>query len=377
MSAVGVPIKPETLRWAMDWAGLEAEKLARKVQVKPEKVERWLKGEERPTYPQALKLAQALHLGLARLLLPPPEVRLPLKDFRRGRAREEPPSPELLEAFHDAQRKQEWWRERKGKPLPFVGRGKGASPAEVAQEMGALLEAEALRKGGRDHQGFLKALADRAEALGVLVLRQGHVGTHTRRTYDPGEFSGFALVDPVAPVVFLNAREHPSRQVFTLAHELAHVWRGEGGLEGGLEEEAQDEVEAWADQVAAEFLMPEEAFRAAWNGYLPPLEAAREASRRFFVSPRAALERALRLGLVGREGYKEALEALREAAPPRPKGGGGDFWKTLVVQNSPAFVRELRRAALEGEVDAKDVAFLLNVNLRTAWDFLEGKGVPT
>ena len=136
-------------------------------------------------------------------------------------------------------------------------------------------------------------------------------------------------------------------------------------------------MEVWADHVAAELLMPEEEFRAAWNGHLPPLEAAREASRRFFVSPRAALERAFRLELVHREGYMEALEALRKTAPPRPRKGGGDFWKTLVVQNSPAFVREVRRAALEGEVDAKDVAFLLNVDLRTAWAFLEGKGVPT
>jgi hypothetical protein len=42
------------------------------------------------------------------------------------------------------------------------------------------------------------------------------------------------------------------------------------------------------------------------------------------------------------------------------------------VQNSPAFTRELRKAAQEGEVDAKEVAYLLNVSLRTAWEFLTG-----
>jgi len=126
----------------------------------------------------------------------------------------------------------------------------------------------------------------------------------------------------------------------------------------------------WADEVAAAFLMPEEAFREAWPQDLPPLEAAKEASERFKVSKRAALRRALGLGLISRGSFLEALKALKGREPPPSRGGGGDFWRTLEVQNSPTFTRELRRAAQEGEVDAKEVAHLLNVSLRTAWEFL-------
>ena len=235
---------------------------------------------------------------------------------------------------------------------------------------------EALWKTSRV-EDFLRRLVEKAEALGILVLRQGHVGANTRRVYDPEEFSGFALVDPVAPVVFVNARDYPRRQVFTLAHELAHVWRGEGGLDGPLEEKPQAEVEAWADQVAAAFLMPEGVFRKTWPQDLPPLEAAKEASERFKVSKLAALRRGLDLGLITKRDFLEALEALRGREPPLPRGGGGDFWRTLEVQNSPTFTRELRRAAQEGEVDAKEVAHLLNVSLRTAWEFLtRGRGEP-
>jgi len=375
---VEVPVHPDTLRWALEWSRLGVEEAARKVGVREEKLRAWLEGQAKPTYAQARKLAKALHLGLPKLLLPPPKEgpKLPVKDLRRGPSFGERPSPELLEATYDALRKQDWWRERRREPLPFVGSGKAKAPHEVAEELRELLDLEALWKAPRV-EDFLRRLVSKVEELGVLVLRQGHVGTNTRRVYDPGEFSGFALVDPVAPVVFVNARDYPRRQVFTLAHELAHVWRGEGGLDGALEEEPQAEVEAWADEVAAAFLMPEEAFREAWPQDRPPLEAAREASERFKVSKLAALRRALGLGLIPKGSFLEALEALKGGEPPPPRGGGGDFWRALEVQNSPAFTRELRKAAQEGEVDAKEVAYLLNVSLRTAWEFLtRGQSEP-
>jgi len=199
---VEVPVHPGTLRWALEWSRLGVEEAARKVGVREEKLRAWLEGQAKPTYAQARKLAKALHLGLPKLLLPPPKEgpKLPVKDLRRGPSFGERPSPELLEATYDALRKQDWWRERRREPLPFVGSGKAKAPHEVAEELRELLDLEALWKAPRV-EDFLRRLVSKVEELGVLVLRQGHVGTNTRRVYDPGEFSGFALVDPVAPVV--------------------------------------------------------------------------------------------------------------------------------------------------------------------------------
>jgi Zn-dependent peptidase ImmA (M78 family) len=377
-----VPIRAETLRWAMRWSGLEANRLAEKVGVKPEKVSLWLQEQEKPTYAQAWKLARALHLGLAELLLPPREAALPVRDFRRNLKGPSPsaeaaktPSPELLEAVYDALRKRDWLRNRRKTPLDFVGSGKDREALEVAQEMATRIRPERFWAKGVV-EDYLRALTKEVEELGILVLRQGQVGNDSYRPYKPEEFSGFAVVDRVAPVILINTKDHPTRQVFTLAHELAHVWWGEGGVEGGLEEvEPRDEVEVWADEVAANFLMPTEPFRKVWEKTEDePLAKAREAADFFKVSPRAALLRAKKLGLLSPEEYLAALDRHQESSPrPRKEEGGGNFWFSLEVRNSPAFMKELRRAAQEGEVDAKEVAILLGLSLRTAWKWMSGE----
>lgn len=365
-------------------AGLKVSDLAQALGVKAERVEKWLSGEEFPSYPQALKLAEKLYLGLAHLLLPPPETQLPLLDFRRGVQRDrgrEPrePSPELLEAIHDALRKQDWLKERRKNRLPFVGSGKGKRASSVGQQIAKKLGLKELQDKAREAEDFLKLVAEKLEGLGILVLRQGYVGTNTRRVYSTDEFSGFSLVDPYVPVVFLNAQDPSARQVFTLFHELAHVWFGKGGLEGNLEgEEPTEELEVWADKVAATALMPEDAFRKSWEENPSSLRAAQEAAKRFKVSRVAALRRAKELGLLAVGEYLETLEELRqkktplEEKTPRSKRGG-NFWRSFLIRNSPVFVREVQKAALEGEIDLKEVATLLNLRLPAALTFLEKK----
>jgi len=60
------------------------------------------------------------------------------------------------------------------------------------------------------------------------------------------------LADPYAPLIFVNGADAKSAQMFTLAHELAHVWVGKDGLFNLVNTlPANDDTENFCNQVAA------------------------------------------------------------------------------------------------------------------------------
>lgn len=61
-------------------------------------------------------------------------------------------------------------------------------------------------------------------------MRTGVLGYSNRDRLDADEFQGFAVSDPFAPIVFINDEDAKAAQIFTLAHELAHIWIGETGI---------------------------------------------------------------------------------------------------------------------------------------------------
>jgi transcriptional regulator with XRE-family HTH domain len=63
-----ITLEPEVLRWARERSGLEIESVARKVGVKPERVQEWEESGQ-ITRPQADKLAHHTHTAVGFLYL--------------------------------------------------------------------------------------------------------------------------------------------------------------------------------------------------------------------------------------------------------------------------------------------------------------------
>jgi len=360
-----VDVKPAMLRWARERAGLEPDALAHRFP----KLADWEREEARPTLRQLEDFAKATHAPVGYLFLSePPVERVPIPDFRTVENRRiGHPSPDLLETIYLCQQRQEWYRDYvrslREEALPFIGSAMLESDvvqtaAEIRHALGFEIEE---RRQCPTWTEALRRFIEQADRLGVLVMVNGVVGSNNHRKLNPDEFRGFAISDELAPLVFINGADTKSAQMFTLAHELAHLWLGQSAL-SDVEPASlpAHRVENWCNRVAAELLVPLAIFREQ----LRPDEDLRAAldrlAKHFKVSTLVVLRRIYDAGGLTQEAfwraYREELSRLLEI---QRAGSGGDFYLTLGVRVGKRFARALVANTLEGQTLHRDAFRLL------------------
>lgn len=356
-----VEVNPQLVSWARERAQLSIEALAKRFP----KLADWESGELQPTFNQLEDFAAVTHVPFGFLFLPePPEIPLPITDFRTvqnhnlGTA-----SPELLDTIYAMQRRQAWLREERlegeAAPLPFVGSANlNDAPRAIGQEMRRLA---GLGEGWAAAVGTWReavgALRTSIENLGVMTVINGVVGNNTHRKLNVSEFRGFALSDEYAPLIFVNGSDSKSAQMFTLAHELAHIWLGEigsglSGFEGIFPDGGA--VEEFCDRAAAEFLVPEEEVHDIWVTARRTESPFETLARHFKVSPIVTGRRVMDLRLVERQVFFEFYEEYtqRERIQQR-KSSGGDFYRNQNARVGELFARRVIYAAKEGRIGFK------------------------
>lgn len=348
-----VEVKPKLLRWARERAGFDLGALAHRF---PQLAD-WERGSARPTLKQLERFAKATHTPIGYLFLQePPIERVPIPDFRTvGNEHIGRPSPDLLDTIYLCQQRQEWYRDfawsMGDKPLSFVGSLRVTG--DVVQVAGSMRDALGFDVDERRRMptwtDALRRFIEQADALGVLMMVSGVVGSNNQRKLDPQEFRGFALADDLAPLVFINGADTKAAQMFTLAHELAHIWLGQSAVSDAQASLVPEhEVERWCNQVAAELLVPLEALRAEYDPRADLQHETDRLARRFKVSTLVILRRIHDAAGLTREQLWEAYEAELQRLSTTPKGSGGDFYLTLGARVSKRFARALVVSTLEG-----------------------------
>ena len=348
-----VAVRPKLLRWARERAGFDPGELTHRIPQLPA----WERGEKQPTLKQLEGFAKATHTPIGYLFLPEPPVEgVPIPDLRT--IADEPisrPSPDLLDTLYLCQQRQEWYRD--------FARAMGERPLALVGSVRITEDVVPVAAGIRDALGFdlderrklptwaeaLRRFIEQADAVGVLAMVSGVVGSNNRRKLDPHEFRGFALVDDLAPLVFINGADTKAAQMFTLAHELVHVWLGQSALSDAEARTVPDhEVERWCNQVAAELLVPLAVMRAGYNAGAELRTELDRLARRFKVSTLVVLRRIHDAGWLTQAEYWDAYEAELERLRSLPRGSGGDFYLTLGARVSKRFARALVVSTLEG-----------------------------
>lgn len=372
-------ITPIVFKWARESAKMTAETAAIKVNVPAERLLEWEAGASQPTIKQAQTLAKAYKRPFALFFLPDiPRDFQPLQDFRRSDSKSLSTGSVFM--IREIQQKQAWIsetnRENSEAKFPFVGRFTiKDNPADVAQD---ILNTLSISPGKYVTGNPIKEWIDKAEAKGIFISRTSFINSHL--TLDSDELQGFAIADPHAPFVFINSEDWAAPQLFTLVHELAHIWIAATGISADVEPGFQKAdklhpVELFCNEVAANALIPSRLLTNLGSHVFQSASQVFSVAKTFGVSSFALLVRALNLNLISLDQYKTLkmvadaefraflLKQEEKKAKQKENASGPSYYLLQIQKNSRLFTQTVLDAFRGGSLEPTQASSLLNVKI--------------
>lgn len=365
-------INKELIEWAIIRNGNSLEEFY----VQNPMVESWIKNEKFPTVKQLENFTHQVHVPFGYMFLPqPPDETIPLPFFRTGKNTTNKVSLNVFHTVQIIQNRQNWlteYLEELNFPdLEFVGKFNNKNNyIEIVNDIRNVLKLEL--DWASKHNKWEEALdylTLNIEEAGIIVTYNGIVGNNTHRVIDVNECRGFVLVNKKAPFLFINSADAKAAQMFTIMHELAHVWLGESaGFDNANLLPANDPLELLCDKIAAELLVPEIYFIKKWE----TSQNFKYLSRIFKVSPIVIGRRALDLKLITFpqfiQFYNDYMNEIKEKKDRQ--NFGGNFYATAKKRISLRFATFVNNAVKENKLLYRDAYKLTNMKGETYNKFI-------
>lgn len=340
-----VNINANILTWAIERAGYKLHEFITKVP----KVQDWIDGNKKPTVKQLEEFSRKVYLPFGYLFLSePPREDLPIPFFRTIQSDEEKVSINVYDTVLIMQQRQEWLkdylRDNDFEPLPFVGKfNHSQNVNEIVVDIRNTLGLSGnWASNFKTWREALEFLTTKIEDAGIIAVFNGVVENNTSRPIKVEECRGFVMTDELAPFMFINNADGKAAQMFTIVHELAHIWTGySAGFDFRKLEPANDPIELLCDKVAAEFLVPEIEFNKVW-ARTPKIKYA---ARYFKVSEIVIARRALDTNKISKSNFYAFYdEYINREYEQTAKSSGGDFYATTKKRLSMIFATHVNNA---------------------------------
>jgi Zn-dependent peptidase ImmA (M78 family) len=338
-------------------------------------------GTNQPTIRQAQTLAKAYKRPFALFFLPEvPRDFQPLQDFRKSGSKTLTTSSIFI--IREIQQKQAWISdvnsENQEKKFDFVGRFSiKDNPQTVAKD---ILNTLKINPASYKTDNPIKEWIDAAETNGIFVSRSSFI--HSRLKLDSEELQGFAIADPHAPFVFVNSEDWKAPQLFTLVHELAHIWIAETGISNEVEPDIKHKskfhpVELFCNEVAANALMPKEIVLSFDSTSFQTSKDVFKVAKQLGISSFALLVRAWNLNIIStptyqklkKQAYIDYAESLKREAEKKAKQkekdnpGGPNYYLLQLNRNSRLFTQTVLDAFRGGFIEPTLASNLLHVQV--------------
>lgn len=351
-----VDVNANILTWAIARAGYELSEFTSKVP----NIQEWIDGTKKPTVKQLEKFSKKVHLPFGYLFLSEPlKENLPIPFFRTKSNQNNQISVNVYDTILLMQQRQDWLRDylkdNDFEELPFVGKfGNSQNVQEIVADIRKTLELDEIWASNfNTWEESLKHLTEQIEDKGIITVFNGVVENNTSRPIKVEECRGFVLVDKMAPFMFINNSDGKAAQMFTISHELAHIWTGHSAaFDFRALQPANDPIELLCDKIAAEFLVPENSFNIYWQSN-PTIKGA---ARHFKVSEIVIARRALDTRKITKNQFFDFYNEYvsRENFKKNNKSSGGDFYATTKKRLSVTFAAHIDNAVKSGNLLYRD-----------------------
>lgn len=387
MSGVSVKVNPTILNWLMQKA--QQSNVGSSV---IDLIKKWISGEKEPTFSQIETVSKKTNIPFGYFFLEKPPIEdCKIVNFRTVDSISiQNPSRDLIDTVDMMSGVQEWMAEYNkdngASRYEFVGSIKITDDViptakTIREELNLNLNwFEDFRNAREAFNSLRNTISD----LGIIVMMNGIVGNNTHRTLNVSEFRAFALTDPYAPLIFINSRDTDNGKLFSLLHELVHVFIGKDDFYNdthGVSQKVSKE-EQFCNAVAAEILVPDSIFIDEWSSQAGSNETIICALEKKFICSRfTLLIKAFNTGKIGKiefnrflNLFQEQFEVMQNQKQDRASGGG-DFYRTLSTKWDKNVIQAMYSGAQSGRNQYRDVYRLTNTTGKTFHELVRKVGV--
>ncbi len=363
-----IKISPEKLVWATERGGMSVDSL---FEIYPKAID-WIREESEPTLKQLESFAKKVHVPFGFLFLNnPPVETLPLTFYRsNGKIIENPPLV-IKDLVNQTKTKQEWLKdfliENDYEKLDFISSLKNfneINPIEAAKIIRTALKFNETWYEDTSKDKSFRYWIDKIEKNRIFIISTGIVGNN-RRTVDVNICKGFTLVDDYCPFIYINTNNLGGGKIFTLIHELIHVFVGNSiGVAYEPIQPSSQPLEKFCDTVASEILVPTSFFKTSWRTSSDSIaEKISRISKQYHVSKLVILKKALDSNFIQQSDFWGFYNTYTNIS--FKKSSGGDFWNSKPYEVSRKFYSFVDIALKKGSILPSNAYKLTNMKANT------------
>lgn len=376
MPSIRIDIAPAILNWIINQ--INVDRINESVK---DNLIKWQLGEKRPTFKQLEDVSKKINIPFGYFFLQEPPIEdTKILEYRTiDSVQLQNPSRELIDTIDNMEAIKEWMRNYQisegYSELDIIGSvNQNMSTKDIAtkirKDLGLKLGWFSNQVDAWDSFKYLRSLL---EKVGIVTMLNGVVGQNTHRILNIEEFRAFTLLDKYAPLIFINSNDSSNGKLFSLLHEVVHIWIGTDNFYNDRYGNSNNvsNLERICNAIAAEIMVPNDLFVKEWlirDGLSDNKIKVQELTRVFKCGATVIARKALDNNYISNTEYdfiaKEAVRLYKKLRENRPSDGG-DFYKTINVKNDKRLILALNNSIYEGNTQFTDAYRLTNTTRKT------------